>query len=97
LHKAAEAEVKSERDRVMRSLQSLHMRLEASQISEEDFEEEEAALLDRLDELDGIADDEPDQDNAQDDGDEHDDDQSAVDAVASDRIAPHTHHGERAV
>lgn len=54
LHGAAEREFADERERAMRALQSLHMQLEAGQIDEDTFEEEEAALLDRIDELDGI-------------------------------------------
>lgn len=52
LHKAAEQEFENEREEVMRGLQSLHMRLEAGKIEEEEFEELEAALLDRLEALD---------------------------------------------
>lgn len=52
LHNAAEQEFENEREEVMRGLQSLHMRLEAGQMDEEEFEELEAQLLDRLEELD---------------------------------------------
>ncbi|MEL6797123.1 MAG: gas vesicle protein GvpG [Planctomycetota bacterium] len=55
LHGAAEREFADERERVMRQLQSLHMKLEAGQIDEAAFDDEEALLLDRLDELDGLA------------------------------------------
>ncbi|MEL6499002.1 MAG: gas vesicle protein GvpG [Planctomycetota bacterium] len=55
LHGAAEREFADERDRTMRALQSLHMRLEAGQIDETTFDDEESRLLDRLDELDGLA------------------------------------------
>jgi hypothetical protein len=57
LHSAAEREFADERERTMRALQSLHMRLEAGQIDEDAFDDEEARLLDRLDELDGMLDD----------------------------------------
>lgn len=54
LHNAAEQEVADERDRIVRQLQSLHMRLEAGQIDENEFDETEAALLDRLDALNAM-------------------------------------------
>lgn len=54
LHGAAEREFADERERTMRALQSLHMKLEAGQIDEAEFDVEETRLLDRLDELDGM-------------------------------------------
>jgi len=54
LHNAAEQEFADERERVMRSLQSLHMRLEAGQLTPDEFDAEESRLLDRLDELEGV-------------------------------------------
>ena len=60
LHNAAEREIADERERTMRALQSLHMRLEAGQMTEEEFEEREEELLDhleRLDEMKGEAED----------------------------------------
>ncbi len=80
LHNAAEKEVASERDRVMRSLQSLHMQLEAGQIDEDEFDEQEAALLDRLDELDAMGDSASDDDDDDDDDDGDDEPESAIEA-----------------
>ncbi|GAB4552497.1 MAG: hypothetical protein Tsb0013_14800 [Phycisphaerales bacterium] len=72
LHNAAEREVADERERTMRALQSLHMRLEAGQIDEDEFEERENELLDRLDALDkmGIEEDTPDDGDVLEEGDE---------------------------
>jgi hypothetical protein len=52
LHKAAEAEMADERTGLMRRLQSLHMRLEAGDIEEAEFETLEEELLDRIEALD---------------------------------------------
>ncbi|MEO0512553.1 MAG: gas vesicle protein GvpG [Planctomycetota bacterium] len=55
LRNAADREFADERERTMRALQTLHMRLEAGQIDEATFEEQETELLDRLDHLDGLS------------------------------------------
>lgn len=52
LHKAAEAEMADERTALMRRLQSLHMRLEAGELDEAEFERLEEDLLDRIEALD---------------------------------------------
>ncbi|MEM1423268.1 MAG: gas vesicle protein GvpG [Planctomycetota bacterium] len=54
LHSAAEREIADERERTMRALQSLHMRLEAGQMTEDEFEEREEELLDHLERLDAM-------------------------------------------
>ncbi|MEM7621578.1 MAG: gas vesicle protein GvpG [Planctomycetota bacterium] len=90
LHSAAEQEFADERERVMRSLQSLHMRLEAGQLSPDAFEAEEARLLDRLDELDGVLSEEDEAEEDEADGEEDGIDESgeveleADEAVAAD-------------
>lgn len=54
LHKAAEAEIADERAGLMRRLQSLHMRLEAGDIDEAEFERLEEELLDRIEAMDDM-------------------------------------------
>ncbi len=54
LHNAAQRDIDDERARVTRELQSLHMQLETERITEDEFDEREQALLDRLDALDAI-------------------------------------------
>ncbi len=83
LHGAVEREFADERDRTMRQLQSLHMRFDAGQIDEAAFDEQEARLLDRLDELDGLADAEADGeggDHDENEADENESDESEDDA-----------------
>lgn len=68
VHELAEEELAGEADRIRESLTELYMQLEAGQITEEEFEQQEAVLLDRLDALDeeddmiGDAEDEADED-----------------------------------
>ncbi|MDP3589165.1 MAG: gas vesicle protein GvpG [Methylobacter sp.] len=68
IHELAEEELAGEADRIRESLTELYMQLEAGQITEEEFEQQEAVLLDRLDALDeednmiGDAEDEADED-----------------------------------
>ena len=52
IHELAEEELSGEADRIRESLTELYMQLETGEISEEEFEEQEALLLDRLDALD---------------------------------------------
>ncbi|MCF7966810.1 MAG: gas vesicle protein GvpG [Methylobacter tundripaludum] len=52
IHELAEEELAGEADRIRESLTELYMQLEAGQITEEEFEQQEAVLLDRLDALD---------------------------------------------
>tara|TARA_Y100001933_G_C18962443_1_gene548740 strand:- start:724 stop:1032 length:309 start_codon:yes stop_codon:yes gene_type:complete len=79
LHSAAEREFADERERTLRALQSLHMRLEAGQIDEDEFDAEEARLLDRLDELDGVL------------GEDEEEEEAGADAPAEAQASP----GER--
>ncbi|MEM7622543.1 MAG: gas vesicle protein GvpG [Planctomycetota bacterium] len=82
LQKAAEQQQTDDRDALMRRLQSLHMKLETGDITEDEFEQIETEILDQLDAMNGEsgsdddADDEhePDQDDLDDDnleGDDH--------------------------
>ena len=87
VHELAQEELVGESDRLRESLTELYMQLEAGQITEEEFEQQETLLLDRLDALDeddnmiGDAD-EDDEDDEDDDDDDrekpryggHDDD-----------------------
>ena len=52
IHELAEEELSGEADRIRESLTELYMQLETGEISEEEFEQQEALLLDRLDALD---------------------------------------------
>lgn len=53
LHNAVEAEQEAEGDRLTQQLTTLHMRLEMGEITEDEFDEAEAEILDRLDALRG--------------------------------------------
>jgi len=69
IHELAEEELSGEADRIRESLAELYMQLETGEISEEEFEQQEAVMLDRLDALDeeddliGDEDDEDDEDD----------------------------------
>jgi hypothetical protein len=67
-----------EADRIRESLTELYMQLETGEITEEEFEQQEAVLLDRLDVLDEeddvIGDTDAD-DNEEDEDDEYDEDE----------------------
>lgn len=51
LNAAVQQELGSEQDRLISDLTSLYMKLETGKITEAEFQEEEAVLLDRLDQL----------------------------------------------
>jgi len=51
LRDAAERDIENTRENAIRQLQSLHMKLEANQITEDEFEAQEAELLDLIDTL----------------------------------------------
>ena len=57
IQKAAEQAQADDRESMMRRLQSLHMKLEAGDITEAEFEEQESEILDALDAMDGAEDD----------------------------------------
>lgn len=52
IHELAEEELSGEADRIRDNLTELYMQLETGEITEEEFEQQEAILLDRLDALD---------------------------------------------
>jgi hypothetical protein len=52
LHDAAERDIAATRDDAMRQLQSLHMKLEAGHITEDEFDQREAELLDLIETID---------------------------------------------
>ena len=52
IHELAEEELAGEADRIRESLTELYMQLETGEITEEEFEQQEVELLDRLDALD---------------------------------------------
>ncbi len=65
IHKAVEQECENEGDAIRTELRELYMRLEAQQITEQEFDDAEVVLLDRLDRIearDAGAGDEPDPD-----------------------------------
>ncbi len=80
IHSLAQEELEGEGDRIREDLTELYMQLETGAITEAEFEEQEAILLDRLDALDeeddiiGGSDDEDDDDEDEDDDDEDEDD-----------------------
>ena len=51
IHEIAEEELEGEADRIRENLTDLYMLLETGQITEEEFEQQEKELLDRLDSL----------------------------------------------
>jgi hypothetical protein len=53
IHKAAREEMANEPESISQQLRNLYMQLETSNISEQQFEEREKVLLDRLDEIEG--------------------------------------------
>ncbi len=52
IHELAEEELAGEADRLRENLTELYMQLETGEITEEEFEQQETVLLDRLDALD---------------------------------------------
>jgi len=78
IHELAEEELSGEADRIRDNLTELYMQLETGEITEEEFEEQEAVLLDRLDALDeednfiGDADDDDDDDDDDDEDEDED-------------------------
>ncbi len=81
IHELAEEELSGEGDRIRESLTELYMQLETGEISEEEFELQEAVLLDRLDALDeednliGEEEDDEDEDEDEDEDDDEDEDE----------------------
>ncbi|WJV67090.1 gas vesicle protein GvpG [Pectobacteriaceae bacterium CE70] len=83
IHELAEDELAGEADRIRESLTDLYMLLETGQITEDEFEQQEAVLLDRLDALDEEDDmlgDEP----GDDEDDEYEDDEYEDDEYEED-------------
>ena len=78
IHELAEEELSGEADRIRESLTELYMQLETGEISEEEFEQQEALLLDRLDALDE-EDDLIGEDNNNEDEDEDEDEEDEED------------------
>lgn len=70
IHELAEEELAGEADRIRESLTELYMLLETGQITEEEFEQQETLLLDRLDALDEEDDMIGDAEEEEDDGDD---------------------------
>ena len=81
VHELAQEELVGEADRLRESLTELYMQLEAGQITEEEFEQQETLLLDRLDALDeddnmiGDEEEEDEEDEEDDEEDEEDEEE----------------------
>ena len=79
IHELAEEELSGEADRIRDNLTELYMQLETGEITEEEFEAQEAILLDRLDDLDEednmIGDEDEDEDDMDEDFDDEDEDE----------------------
>ena len=81
VHELAQEELVGEADRLRESLTELYMQLEAGQITEEEFEQQETLLLDRLDALDeddnmiGDEEEEDEEDEEDDEEDEEEDEE----------------------
>ena len=80
VHELAQEELVGEADRLRDNLTELYMQLEAGQITEEEFEQQETLLLDRLDALDEddnmIGDAEDEEGDEEDEEDEDEEDES---------------------
>ncbi|MEI6709111.1 MAG: gas vesicle protein GvpG [Methylococcales bacterium] len=78
VHELAQEELVGEADRLRDNLTELYMQLEAGQITEEEFEQQETLLLDRLDALDeddnmiGDAEDDEEEDDEEDEEEDED-------------------------
>ena len=83
LHKAVQAEQENEGDRLTARLSELYMLLETGQLTQEQFQAEEQAVLDRLDQLQA-ADQADDAESDDEDGDEDSDDEDSDQADADD-------------
>ena len=85
VHELAQEELVGEADRLRESLTELYMQLEAGQITEEEFEQQETLLLDRLDALDeddnmiGDAEDEEGDEEDEDEDEDEDDEEEDED------------------
>jgi len=76
IHELAEEELSGEADRIRDNLTELYMQLETGEITEEEFEQQETVLLDKLDALDeedDLIEDEQDDDEDEEEEDEDDD------------------------
>jgi hypothetical protein len=72
IHKAATTEQATRRENIMAALSALYVSLEQEEITEEEFDTQEQALLDELDAYDARADAEEDEDDEDDDEDPYD-------------------------
>lgn len=97
IHEIAEEELAGEAERLRDSLTELYMMLETGQITEEEFEEQEKQLLDRLDALNeeddmiGEGDEEGENDEDEDDEDEEDEDEDDEDEEEDDEVEVERH------
>ena len=80
IHELAEEELSGEADRIRDSLTELYMQLETGEITEEEFEQQETVLLDKLDALDEEDDliEDEDEDDEEEDEDEDEDEEEDV-------------------
>jgi hypothetical protein len=78
IHKAATTEQATRRENIMAALSALYVSLEQEEITEEEFDTQEQALLDELDAYDARADAEEDEDDEDDEDDDDDDEDPDV-------------------
>ena len=83
IHELAEEELSGEADRIRDSLTELYMQLETGEITEEEFEQQETVLLDKLDALDEEDDliEDEDEDDEEEDEDEDEDEDEEEDVI----------------
>ncbi len=80
IHELAEEELSGEADRIRDTLTELYMQLETGEITEEEFEQQETVLLDKLDALDE-EDDLIDDDDDDDDDDDEEEEEEEEDVI----------------
>lgn len=106
IHNAVEQEFTNDAEQITAALSDLYMQLETGQITEAEFDEQEAVLLDRLSELEASEassaddesededDDEDDDDDDDDDGDEEDEEGEDTESDESEENASVTDHND---
>jgi len=91
IHDVALEELEGEAERIREQLTELYMLLETGEITDEEFDEREALLLDRLDQLEeeGLGDDDEDEDDEDYDEDEYDEDEDEDEEDDEDAVVVH--------
>lgn len=76
IHKTALEEIHQQAENIRQELSALYLKLESGELTESEFDEREADLLDRLDELEAIEDD---SESSEDDSESTEDDSESAD------------------